>query len=237
VKHDEKLIEGIGQEIKDTLYGYLKAESTTYFPAERDAERYFLNYFKSFPYWKQHPDHVGTYPIPNDPFGRRAAFAMVCGRGNDTIAFVHHNDVVTTEDFKRLKPFAFSPDELEQELLKIKDSLSPEICADLESGRFLYGRGSCDMKGGGSIQMALLKRYSELVLTDPEALTGNLIVLAVPDEENLSAGMRAAVRLLADLKEKPSIRERLEDAKRECSERKPPEKGRPGRDTPEHGEL
>ena len=38
-------------------------------------------------------------------------------------------------------------------------------------------------------------------------------------------------------KTKPSIRERLEDAKRECSERKPPEKGRPGRDTPEHGEL
>ena len=36
---------------------------------------------------------------------------------------------------------------------------------------------------------------------------------------------------------KPSIRERLEDAKRECSERKPPEKGRPGRDVPEHGEL
>ncbi len=36
---------------------------------------------------------------------------------------------------------------------------------------------------------------------------------------------------------KASIRERLEDAKRECSERKPPEKGRPGRDTPEHGEL
>ena len=36
---------------------------------------------------------------------------------------------------------------------------------------------------------------------------------------------------------KPSIRERLEDAKRECAEHKPPEKGRPGRDTPEHGYL
>jgi hypothetical protein len=35
---------------------------------------------------------------------------------------------------------------------------------------------------------------------------------------------------------KPSIRERLEDAKRECSERKPPEKGRPSREIPEHGE-
>ena len=36
---------------------------------------------------------------------------------------------------------------------------------------------------------------------------------------------------------KHSIRERLEDAKRECSERKPPDEGRPGREAPEHGEL
>ena len=38
-------------------------------------------------------------------------------------------------------------------------------------------------------------------------------------------------------KERPSIRERLADAKRECSERTPPEKGREGRSTPEHGDL
>ena len=36
---------------------------------------------------------------------------------------------------------------------------------------------------------------------------------------------------------KPSIRERLEDARRECSERKPPEKGCPGREAPEHDGL
>ena len=36
---------------------------------------------------------------------------------------------------------------------------------------------------------------------------------------------------------KPSIRERLEDAKKECSERKPPEKGRSGREAPEHSDL
>lgn len=34
--------------------------------------------------------------------------------------------------------------------------------------------------------------------------------------------------------EKPSIRERLEDAKRECAEHKPPEGKKPGRDVPEH---
>ena len=38
-------------------------------------------------------------------------------------------------------------------------------------------------------------------------------------------------------KAKPSIRERLEDAKRECTERKSSEKGHPGRGTPEHGDL
>ena len=36
---------------------------------------------------------------------------------------------------------------------------------------------------------------------------------------------------------KPSIRGRLEDAKRECAERKPPEKKSPGRSTPEHDAL
>ena len=36
---------------------------------------------------------------------------------------------------------------------------------------------------------------------------------------------------------KPSIRGRLEDAKRECAERKPPEKKSPGRNTPEHDAL
>lgn len=40
-----------------------------------------------------------------------------------------------------------------------------------------------------------------------------------------------------EAEKKPSIRERLEDAKKECSERKPPEKGRSGREAPEHSDL
>ena len=39
-----------------------------------------------------------------------------------------------------------------------------------------------------------------------------------------------------ETKEKPSIRERLAEAKRECSERTPPEKAREGRNTPEHND-
>ena len=51
------------------------------------------------------------------------------------------------------------------------------------------------MKGGGAVQISLLERYSRL-----KAFKGNVIVIAVPDEENLSAGMRSAVKHLADLK-------------------------------------
>lgn len=40
-----------------------------------------------------------------------------------------------------------------------------------------------------------------------------------------------------EVKEKPSIRERLAEAKRECAERPTPEKAREGRGTPEHGSL
>ena len=53
--------------------------------------------------------------------------------------------------------------------------------------------------------------------------------------EEVEKAAEAAER--SELEKKPSIRERLEDAKRECSERNSPEKGHPGREAPEHGEL
>ena len=217
-------LSGITPEIKEILYGYVKAESFTGSPGEKSAERYFLNYFRARPYWQEHPEYVDSYPIPNDPFGRAAAYAMVRGGGEDTVVLIHHNDVVTVEDFKRLKPLAFSPDELKRELLRLRDTLSPEVRADLEGGAYLFGRGVCDMKGGGAIQMALLDRYGRLVREDPEALPGTLIVLAVPDEENLSAGMRAAVLLLAEFQKKYGLRYRLM-INSEPHQREDPEKG------------
>ncbi len=209
MKHSEKLLDGIEQEIKEILYGYLRAESITGSRGERDAEQYFVTFFKRQPYWQKHPDCVGSFLIPGDPYGRGTAFAMVRGTGNDTVVFVHHNDVVTTEDYKLLRPLAFSPDELEQELWQMKDTLPGEIREDLESGGYVFGRGTCDMKGGASIQMALLRRYGQLILENPEALTGTLIIMAVPDEENLSAGMRAGAVLLAQMKQKYNLKFRL----------------------------
>lgn len=222
--HNSALLEGIASEIKEILYGYVKVKSTSNSPVEKEAEQYFLNYFRSLPYWQAHPEYLGTCPAVNDPFNRAAAFAMVRGSGDDTIVMIHHNDVVSVEDFKRLAPLAYSPDELEQELRHIRNTLPEEVRQDLESGEYLYGRGVCDMKGGGSIQMAVLNRYSQLVAQAPNQLPGTLIVLAVPDEENLSAGMRAGIRLLVRLREQYGLRYRIM-IDSEPHLRKDPEKG------------
>ena len=62
--------------------------------------------------------------------------------------------------------------------------------------------------------------------------------MTIEDDYNMIDGAINNGRRGEELeKAKPSIRERLEDAKRECAERKPSEKGHPGRSTPEHGDL
>lgn len=193
----QTILREIDSDIKMLLYRYMKTQSFTYTEREKEAEQFLMDYLSGISYFKKHPQHFGTWPIKGDPFDRAVCYGMVKGQGAETVVFVHHNDVVEIEDFKLLKSYAFSPDELVAELLKIKDSLPDDARKDLEDDTFLFGRGGADMKGGGSIQLALLERYSRL-----EDFKGNVIVIAVPDEENLSAGMRAGVELLAELKEK-----------------------------------
>ncbi|MGP1406201.1 M20/M25/M40 family metallo-hydrolase [Filifactor alocis] len=190
--------------IKKILYGYVQQKSISDTDVEKTAETFFVEFFAKQEYFKKNKEYYGTFPIEGDPHHRAVSWAMVRGEGEACVVLIHHNDVVGVEDFKTLKPYAFSPDELNKKLFEIKDSLSEETREDLESGNYLFGRGVCDMKGGGSIQMALLSEYANL-----DTLKGNVIVLGLPDEENLSAGMRAAVILLNELKEKYGFEYRL----------------------------
>ena len=77
-------------------------------------------------------------------------------------------------------------------------------------------------------------RTAEMTLEDDYGMIDGVINNGRRGEEVEKAAEAAAK---SGPEKKPSIRERLEDAKRECSERKPPEKGRPGRESPEHGDL
>ena len=76
-------------------------------------------------------------------------------------------------------------------------------------------------------------RTAEMTLEDDYGMIDGVINNGRRGEE-VEKAKEAAER--GGTEKKPSIRERLEDAKKECSERKPPEKGRPGREAPEHGE-
>jgi arginine utilization protein RocB len=194
------VLEGIDKDIEDIFYSYIRVRSDTFTELERDIEPFLMNYFNSIDYFKNNPEHYGAYKIKNDIFDRSVCWALVKGKGTDTVVLIHHNDVVGIEDFNTLKPFAYSPKELEIELMKVKENLQPEARKDLESGDYIFGRGTADMKGGGAIQLALLKRYSQL-----ENLYGNILLISVPDEENLSAGMLSAVLLLKELKEKYTL--------------------------------
>ena len=77
-------------------------------------------------------------------------------------------------------------------------------------------------------------RTAEMTLEDDYGMIDGVINNGRRGEE-VEKAKEAAERGGAE--KKPSIRERLEDAKKECSERKSQEKGRPGREAPEHGGL
>ena len=77
-------------------------------------------------------------------------------------------------------------------------------------------------------------RTAEMTLEDDYGMIDGVINNGRRGEETEKA-KEAAARGGAE--KKPSIRERLEDARRECADRKPPETKRPGRDAPEHGGL
>ena len=75
---------------------------------------------------------------------------------------------------------------------------------DLFSDKWIFGRGVSDMKGGGSIQLSLIEEYSK-----DSNFKGNIVLISVPDEENLSAGMRGAALHLKSLKDKYDLEYKL----------------------------
>ena len=198
MKNHKVDFEKLRQRIEEILYDYVAVPSFTNTPSERKVERFFMQLLGENPYFRAHPQFWGLYEVENDRLDRRVCWGMVRGRGEKAVVLVHHYDVVDVEDYKTLKDKAFSPDQLREALLQHRDMLQEDARKDLDEDTFLFGRGTCDMKGGGAIQYALLEAYSELA--EQNELEGNVIVIGVPDEENLSSGMRSAVKLLAKLK-------------------------------------
>ncbi|RNF38392.1 M20/M25/M40 family metallo-hydrolase [Planococcus salinus] len=117
----------------------------------------------------------------------------------DTVVLLSHFDTVSTEDYGVLQPLACKPRELTSALHDRKETLREEVRRDLESGDYLFGRGTMDMKAGLTLHMALIEKASI------EEWPVNLLLLTVPDEEINSNGMREAVPKLVELSEEHNL--------------------------------
>lgn len=150
-------------------------------------------------YFKKHPGNLFLSDIKGDSLGRKNVIAVVKGEKqdiDDTIILIGHMDTVGVEDYGNLKEFAFCPDELKDEL-KTK-SLDEDVIEDMNSDDWLFGRGIFDMKAGIAVEIGLLKEITENI----KDFKGNIVFLALADEEGNSKGVLSAVDDLLKLQEK-----------------------------------
>jgi len=201
MKFDKDIMKNI---IEENILKYVGTRTDTNSKEERNVEKFYEEWFNKVEYFRNNPDKRGLFDIPGDYLDRKVPWCLLKGQGNDTIVFIHHYDTVETKDYGLLEPLSRSPYELMEAFKEGKMELSDEAKEDLFSDKWLFGRGVSDMKGGGSIQLSLIEEYSK----DPN-FKGNIVLIAVPDEENLSAGMRGACVLLKSLKEKYGLEFKL----------------------------
>ncbi len=201
---DMSNLEGLGnldQKIFEILKDYCRIPSITGTSRENLVPDFFKQCLDHLPYFLENPDHLGTWEIEKDHLNRQVCWAIIRGGSDKTCVLIHHSDVVVTDNYGRFKDLALDPDRLEAAFTADPRMLDPEAQKDLLSGQWLFGRGTADMKGGGAIQLALFDVYARMTSEERKDLP-TLVLLAVPDEENLSAGMRSGVGLLCHLKER-----------------------------------
>ncbi|MDL2327228.1 M20/M25/M40 family metallo-hydrolase [Ruminococcaceae bacterium OttesenSCG-928-A11] len=192
--------EQLGGRIRSLLNSYVAVRSDTNSELELNVDAFFDRWFETVPYFRENPGLRGHFPIPGDYLGRKVHWCLRRGAGADTVVLIHHCDCVETSDYGMLEDVCLDPDALEKAYLERGVELPADLEADVKSGEWVFGRGASDMKGGGAIELALVEQYCA------EAdFTGNVLVLAVPDEENLSAGMRGACHLMKALKEEHGL--------------------------------
>lgn len=180
-------------------------ESITDGEGEERFGPFLAEYLRSLPAFNGAEGLIKLEPTLDDPHNRSVVYALVRGEGRDTVILTGHYDVVGTRAFGVLEPWAFDPETLTPKLLEelraSRDAAEgrgepfsateARALRDLESGDFLPGRGLLDMKAGLAAGIAVLEDFAAA----PHR-RGNILFMAVPDEEGASHGMRSALRQL-----------------------------------------
>lgn len=156
----------------------------------------FIQYkLSELDHFQEHPDHLISH-FTND--GRKFVTALVKSAvpTTKTVIIMGHLDVVDVEGYGEWKHLAFRPLELTKQLMVEKSQLPLAVQDDLKQDEWLFGRGTMDMKAGVAMCMSMIELASS-----SNGFDGNLLFLAVPDEEVDSLGMRSAAPVLVELQE------------------------------------
>lgn len=140
------------------------------------------------PYFKENKDNVKLIPLEDDPFGRFIVTAYLDMNPNcqDTVILTGHYDVVDLEEYGHLMDKAYNVEEITKCINQMP--LDEDSRKDFESGEWLFGRGTADMKYGHALCIELLRHFSE-----EGGIKGKLLYVAVCGEETNSEGMLRAV--------------------------------------------
>lgn len=184
----------IKDKIMNTLLELVSVPGIAGTEAEGLTAEKILHILETIHYFNEHPENLNMMKIQGDPLNRSFVSALFCSSkpSKKTVILTGHLDVVDVEDFGHLKELAFNPIELQKRIKELP--LNKEAVEDLESGDYIFGRGTADMKYGLAVHIELLR---ELSMRDD--FEGNILFLAVPGEESNSEGMLAAVPHLLDL--------------------------------------
>ncbi|BCN31368.1 M20/M25/M40 family metallo-hydrolase [Anaeromicropila herbilytica] len=193
-------MEKLYKEIEAVAKELVRIPSVNTTSGEKDIALFIEEYLRDMPYFKEHNDQIIIQELDSDPLNRRNVIAYIKGeksKHGETILLHGHMDTVGVEDYAALKPYCFDPDQLLEEMLKMKQ-LPESVRKDLESGDWLVGRGSCDMKSGVAVFLVLFQYFSEKA----KELNGNILLSINPVEENLHTGIIEATKVFKLLKDK-----------------------------------
>lgn len=136
-----------------------------------------------------------------------------------TVVLMSHFDTVGVDDFARFgsSGIAFESDLLAKEMKTSLDAKSrigeletseQSAFQALQSGEWMFGRGSVDMKSGVAVNIAVMREFARVQENGQrliDELKGNLLFLSCPDEETESAGVLSAVLALLKLRKKENL--------------------------------
>ena len=192
---------GTSEALRKLLCEVVSWKSMTLTEGEREFPEKVQAKLQDLAYFQENPNYLKLHDVDK---GRRFLTALYKHpEAQETIVLISHFDTVNTEEYGDLEPYAFEPEKLTQLLAERMDELPEDVQKDLQSGEYLFGRGTMDMKMGLVMHMSLLEKATI------ERWPINLILLTVPDEEVNSSGMRAAVVKLVEMKEEYELTYKL----------------------------